>query len=337
MIIENYSLKKLNTFGLDVKAAYFIDVKSLEYLEEQFELIRKKQFKYLVLGSGSNILFTKDYDGLVIKNSVQGIEIINETEKEIFIKTGGGVIWDNLVSFCIKNNYWGIENLSLIPGTVGAAPVQNIGAYGVELKDVFYSLDGIYLTDGKRKTFSKEESQFGYRSSIFKKELRNKFLITNVILRLSKLPAPKLNYRALREKFGSQEIKKISLSEIRSIVIEIRNGKLPNPAELGNAGSFYKNPVISNNVLKDLQKNFQDIVYFKIGDKYSKISAGWLIEKCGLKGFRDGYVGTYPKQALIIVNYGNATGKEIFEFSRMIQLKVKDKFGILLEPEVNIL
>ena len=337
MIIENYSLRDLNTFGLDVKASYFVEIKSISDIKKLLELKSPEYSKSLVLGLGSNILFTKDFDGLVIKNSLQEIEIEDERENEVFIKAGGGIIWDDLVNYCVENSYWGIENLSLIPGTVGAAPVQNIGAYGVELKDVFYSLNGIYLDDGKSQTFSKEESQFGYRSSLFKKELKNKFLITNIILRLSKRPALRLNYRELKKKFESREENKITLREIRNSVIEIRKNKLPDPVELGNAGSFFKNPIISNNELINLQKHFKDIVYFKIDNKHSKISAGWLIEKCGLKGFRKENVGTYPKQALIIVNYGKATGKEIYEFSQKIQLKVKDKFGVLLEPEVNIL
>lgn len=337
MIIENYSLRDLNTFGLDVKASYFVEIKSISDIKKLLELKSPEYSKSLVLGLGSNILFTKDFDGLVIKNSLQEIEIEDERENEVFIKAGGGIIWDDLVNYCVENSYWGIENLSLIPGTVGAAPVQNIGAYGVELKDVFYSLNGIYLDDGKSQTFSKEESQFGYRSSLFKKELKNKFLITNIILRLSKRPALRLNYRELKKKFESREENKITLREIRNSVIEIRKNKLPDPVELGNAGSFFKNPIISNNELINLQKHFKEIVYFKIDNKHSKISAGWLIEKCGLKGFRKENVGTYPKQALIIVNYGKATGKEIYEFSQKIQLKVKDKFGVLLEPEVNIL
>lgn len=337
MIIENYSLRDLNTFGLDVKASYFVEIKSISDIKKLLELKSPEYSKSLVLGLGSNILFTKDFDGLVIKNSLQEIEIEDERENEVFVKAGSGIIWDDLVNYCVENSYWGIENLSLIPGTVGAAPVQNIGAYGVELKDVFYSLNGIYLDNGKSQTFSKEESQFGYRSSLFKKELKNKFLITDIILRLSKRPAPRLNYRELKKKFESREENKITLREIRNSVIEIRKNKLPDPAELGNAGSFFKNPIIPNNELINLQKHFKDIVYFKIDNKYSKISAGWLIEKCGLKGFRKGNVGTYPKQALIIVNYGKATGKEIYEFSQKIQLKVEDKFGILLEPEVNIL
>lgn len=337
MIIENYSLRDLNTFGLDVKASYFVEIKSISDIKKLLELKSPEYSKSLVLGLGSNILFTKDFDGLVIKNSLQEIEIEDERENEVFIKAGGGIIWDDLVNYCVENSYWGIENLSLIPGTVGAAPVQNIGAYGVELKDVFYSLNGTYLDDGKSQTFSKEESQFGYRSSLFKKELKNKFLITNIILRLSKRPAPRLNYRELKKKFESREENKITLREIRNRVIEIRKNKLPDPVELGNAGSFFKNPIISNNELINLQKHFKEIVYFKIDNKHSKISAGWLIEKCGLKGFRKENVGTYPKQALIIVNYGKATGKEIYEFSQKIQLKVKDKFGVLLEPEVNIL
>lgn len=337
MIIENYSLRDLNTFGLDVKASYFVEIKSISDIKKLLELKSPEYSKSLVLGLGSNILFTKDFDGLVIKNSLQEIEIEDERENEVFVKAGSGIIWDDLVNYCVENSYWGIENLSLIPGTVGAAPVQNIGAYGVELKDVFYSLNGIYLDDGKSQTFSKEESQFGYRSSLFKKELKNKFLITDIILRLSKRPAPRLNYRELKKKFESREENKITLREIRNSVIEIRKNKLPDPAELGNAGSFFKNPIIPNNELINLQKHFKDIVYFKIDNKYSKISAGWLIEQCGLKGFRKGNVGTYPKQALIIVNYGKATGKEIYEFSQKIQLKVEDKFGILLEPEVNIL
>ncbi len=333
VITENQSLKHTNTFGIDIFAKRYVEVRSVEELKEIIKIAKQDNSEILVIGSGSNILFTKNYNGLIVKNDIQGIEVLEEKDNDVFVKAGAGVLWDDLVEFCVDNNYWGVENLSLIPGTVGAAPIQNIGAYGVELSDSFYSLNGVFLDSLNTKTFYKNEIQFGYRNSIFKGELKGRFIITEVILKLSKIPKPVLTYRELK----SVDSSAISLSGIRNKIIEIRKSKLPDPGKLGNAGSFFKNPVVDGKLFLPLKRKYKSIVYFEVGKNKYKISAGWLIENCGYKGKKVGNVGCYEKQALIIVNYGKATGDEVYKFSKNIQKEVKQKFGILLIPEVNII
>lgn len=335
-IQENISLKKLNTFGIDVKARYFIELKNEEQIEEIFssEVNLDKRF---ILGGGSNILFTKNYEGLILKNSIPGINKLTEDSSEVIIKAGAGVIWQDLVNYCVRNNYWGIENLSLIPGTVGAAPIQNIGAYGQELKNVFHGLTGYDLLEEVKKTFGKEECQFRYRNSIFKNSLKGKFLITSVQLNLSKRPNPILSYQHVKDEIDKRNMKNPTIAQISDIICDIRNNKLPNPSKIGNAGSFFKNPEMSENTFMHLKKDFEDIKGYKTESGNVKISAGWLIEKCGWKGKRKGDVASFEKQALILVNYGNATGKEVLEFAEEVKKSVKEKFGILLNEEINII
>ncbi|MFC2133747.1 UDP-N-acetylmuramate dehydrogenase [Bacteroidota bacterium] len=336
-IFHNYSLRELNTFCVNVKASYLVEITSEKGL---LEILSNKKLKWLdrlILGSGSNILFTKNYSGLILKNEIKGIKVIEENDSNVFIRIGSGVIWDSLVKHCVDKNYYGIENLSAIPGTVGAAPVQNIGAYGVELKDVLHSVEGIFMADGEKQIFSNEDCEFAYRSSIFKTMLKKSFYITKVILKLSKKPEVNLSYAALKKEVDKLKLKKITARDIRNVVQEIRASKLPDPSELGNAGSFFKNPEVRLNEFEKLKKNHPEIVYFKGKGKRVKISAGWLIEQCGWKGTRFGNTGTFEKQSLVIVNYNKATGKEIYNFSRLIQESVLEEFNIRLIPEVNII
>ncbi len=333
-----FSLKKYNTFGVDVKTDVFIEFTSLAELKDIFEneLLNKNQ-NFLVLGEGSNILFTKNFNGYVLKNSIKGVKIISEDKDSVEIKAGAGEHWDDLVNYCVEQNYWGIENLSLIPGTVGAAPIQNIGAYGAELKDVLVAVEGLSVAELKEMRISREEAKLAYRNSIFKNELKNKFIITHVILQLNKKGKPNLSYSGLSNYFKNTPVDKIDIGQIRKAVIEIRRSKLPDPAQLGNAGSFFKNPVVSDSIYNKLKSKYSNIVAFPVGDNRWKIPAGWLIENAGLKGIKIGDAGTYEKQALVIVNYGKSTGKEILELAKLIQKTVKEKFNIELEPEVNII
>ena len=335
-IKEDLSLKNYNTFGLDIKAKYFAEVFSNDELKELLSLDNYKSVPKFILGGGSNILFTKDFEGLVIKISSGEIQIIKEDNDYVFVKASAGVIWHDLVLYCIERNFGGIENLSLIPGTVGAAPIQNIGAYGQELKNVFYSLTGIFIDNLMEKNFQKDECQFAYRNSIFKKELKNKFIITDVILRLSKHPIINISYGTVEEELKKKNLDEITIKDVSEVICEIRRSKLPDPAKIGNAGSFFKNPEISMQKFEDLKIKFPGIIGYNTANNMVKISAGWLIESAGLKGKRVRNTGTHPKQALVIVNYGNATGKEILDFKNFIKEKILERFGIELEREVNI-
>lgn len=336
-ILENFSLKNYNTFHVDAKSNYFCEIVSANELQELFSQQIFIKNKRLILGGGSNILFTSDFNGLVIKNSIPGIEEIQEDKEHVYVKAGAGVIWDDLVTYCVNKNFGGIENLSLIPGTVGAAPIQNIGAYGAELKDVFYSLEGVFLKENYIKEFSKKECYFGYRDSIFKSEYKDKFVITTVTLKLLKNPKINIEYSALREVVKNYKKEELTIGKISQIVKDIRNSKLADPAKFGNAGSFFKNPEIDKETLSRLESEFEDLISFKIDEDSFKIPAGWMIEKCGLKGFKNGNVGTYDNQALVIINYNNASGKEIYNFSEFVKEKVFAKFKIELEREVNII
>ncbi|MBK9099590.1 MAG: UDP-N-acetylmuramate dehydrogenase [bacterium] len=337
LLNKNHSLKNLNTFGVDVKAKLFAEVYSEDELIDLLIDEKINREKKLILGSGSNILFTKDFDGLVIKLSSVNINIIEENTDSVLVEADAGVIWDDLVKFCVERNFSGIENLTLIPGTVGAAPIQNIGAYDQELADTFDSLNGVFINSGKKKTFTKNECSFSYRSSIFKYELKNEFVITSVRLKLSKIPTPNTNYKALSDYLSKKKIINPSIKDISNAVAEIRRSKLPDPAKVGNAGSFFKNPVVSEDLFQKIKSEYPDIASFPSKTGKMKISAGWLIEKSGWKGKRVGDVGTSPDHALIICNFGNATGAEILEFAMRIKEEVSNKFGIILEEEVNIL
>ena len=336
-LIRNFSLKNYNTFGIDVLSKYFVEVSSENQLLEILTDDHLKSVPKMVIGGGSNILFSSNFDGIIIKNSISGINLIDEDDENVFVKAGAGIIWNEFVQYCVNRNFGGVENLSLIPGTVGAAPIQNIGAYGQELKNVFNQLSGLYIDSGEKASFNKNQCGFGYRNSIFKNQLKNKFIVTDVIFKLSKHPSLNLDYGGIRKEIENSNIKNISIKNVSEIISDIRRKKLPDPAELGNAGSFFKNPEIEKNRFKKLKEDFPEIIGYEVSAELIKIPAGWLIEKTGLKGKRVGNTGTFPKQALVIVNYGNASSDEILKLKNLIQKSVFEKFQIQLEEEVNII
>ena len=336
-IVEDHSIKNLNTFAVDVKAKYIAKIFSEEDI---FKLLNNDEFKNirkLVIGSGSNLLFTKDYDGLILKNSIPGIRIVEEDKEFVVIEVGAGVIWDDLVNYCVDKKWGGLENLSLIPGTVGAAPIQNIGAYGQELKNIFHSLEGVYVESGEKKNFNDSECKFGYRNSIFKNELKNKFVITKVNLRLSKKPEINLSYPSVREELNFRKIINPKINDIRNVVIDIRNSKLPDPKLIGNAGSYFKNPVLHITKFEMLKAKYPYLNYYPVDDSHVKLSAAVLIDKCGWKGKQIGNCSCYEKQPLVIVNYGGATAEEILNLANSIRSSVEEKFEVTLEPEVNFI
>jgi UDP-N-acetylmuramate dehydrogenase len=336
-IEKNISLKSYNTFGIDVEAKFFSEIYNETQLKEILTDDEYKSLPKLILGGGSNVLLTKNFDGLVLKISISGIEIIEENNETVLIKVGAGEIWHKLVLYCVEKNYGGIENLSLIPGTVGAAPMQNIGAYGQEIKDVFENLNGVYIENGKSAVFQKDECKFAYRNSIFKDELKDKFIITNVTLRLSKHPVINSSYGNVKSELDKLGTNHIGIKEVSDVVIKIRQGKLPDPAEIGNAGSFFKNPEVSEEKFNRLKEKFDNIVGYKIENGKVKIPAGWLIESCGWKGKKVGNTGSHAKQSLVLLNYGGASGEEILSLARKIKESVFNKFGIELREEVNII
>ena len=345
MIQENISLKKLNTFGINVTAKYFATFNSIDELSELLEPNRlpTANCQLLTLGGGSNILFTKNFDGFVLKNEIKGIAIVKEDDDYIYIKAGAGENWHQFVLHCINNDWAGVENLSLIPGNVGASPMQNIGAYGVEIKDVFYSLEAFHLKEKKIIQFNIEDCAFGYRESVFKKKYKNEFVITSVVFRLNKQPKFNTSYGAIEQELEKMGVKELSIKAISDAVINIRSSKLPNPAEIGNAGSFFKNPEIESAAFNLLHSKFPNIVGYKLHNGNVKLAAGWLIEQCGLengtswKGYREGDAGCHAKQSLVLVNYGNAKGDAVNALSEKIIASVNEKFGVLLEKEVNII
>lgn len=331
---ENYSLKKHNTFGVDAKAKYFFEFTELDDLAVFLDSNKSwRDERLIVLGEGSNILFLNDFDGLVIYPNVPGIKTVYEDRHNEWLEVGAGEMWDEFVQYAVAYGLGGIENLSLIPGKVGAAPVQNIGAYGQEVCSVVQKVEGYDLEEGVPAEISVEECRFAYRDSIFKSYLKNKFIITSVILKLDKFPEYNLKYGQLEELVRQKG--KIDLFNIRESVIEIRRSKLPDVKELGNAGSFFKNPVVSNEIAKKLKSKFENIPVYPAADGSVKLAAGWLIEMAGWKGVREGDAGVHEKQALVLVNYGNASGKQIFDFSEKIKQSVFEKFGVELEREVN--
>lgn len=336
---ENISLKPYNTFGIEATAKYFTAFQSVHQLEEVFSSPEPLNTKadLLILGGGSNLLFTSNFDGLVLKNEIGGIEVVMEDEDFVYVKAGAGENWHQFVLYCLNHNYAGAENLSLIPGNVGASPMQNIGAYGVEIKDIFYELEAFHLGDKAVQKFSLTDCAFGYRESVFKRKYKNQFAITSVTYRLRKQPVFNTSYGAIQQELESMGVKELSIQLISQAVINIRSSKLPDWKVVGNAGSFFKNPQIPNEQFKALKEQFPTIVAFPAGTQHTKLAAGWLIEQCGWKGYRKGDAGCYPKQALVLVNYGQAKGADIFELSEQIIQSVKEKFGVDLEREVNII
>ena len=334
-IQENISLKPYNSFGIDVKARQFASFKNTEELSEI--LTNDPRLPTLLLGGGSNILFTKDFDGLVLKNEIKGIKKINEDEDFVYIQAGAGENWHQFVLQCIENNWAGVENLSLIPGNIGASPMQNIGAYGVEIKDVFHELKAFHRKEKTNYTFGIKDCDFGYRESVFKRKYKDEFVIINVTYKLRKLPVFNTSYGAIEQELERMGAKQLSIKAVSDAVINIRSSKLPNPAEIGNAGSFFKNPEIDNVQFEMLKTQFPSIVGYPLVNGNVKLAAGWLIEQCGWKGYRKGDAGCHATQALVLVNYGNASGTEIYNLSEEILQSVKEKFSVLLEREVNII
>jgi UDP-N-acetylmuramate dehydrogenase len=342
-IRENISLRQYNTFGIDVRARYF---SSFTHIDEVTEWLEKnKRVKKMILGGGSNILFTGDIDGMVLKNEIIGIEEIKEDDTYVYVQAGAGENWHRFVQYCIRRNWAGLENLSLIPGNVGAAPMQNIGAYGVELQEAFNSLSAYHLHDKRIQHFTAGDCAFGYRESVFKKKYKDQFIILNVTFRLHKYPVFHISYGAIRQELEKMGVKDLSIQAVAQAVINIRSSKLPDPTVIGNAGSFFKNPEISQEQFNTLEKAYPGMPHYP-AKKYAlsdndhgkmvKLAAGWLIEQCGWKGFRRGDAGVHVNQALVLVNYGTATGKEIYDLSGEIMHSVYKKFGVLLEREVNI-
>ena len=331
---ENISLKPYNSFAIAAKARYFASFQSVEMLLDIME--HKPVRKMLVIGGGSNILFTGDYDGLVLKNELMGIEKVEEDDNFVFVKCGAGENWHQFVLQCIANGWAGLENLSLIPGCTGASPMQNIGAYGVELKDVFYELSALHLQERGKYTFREKDCEFGYRDSVFKGKYKDQFIILDVVFRLRKQPQYNTSYGAIEQELEKMGVSSLSIEAISRAVINIRSSKLPDPRDIGNAGSFFKNPSVTREKYLKLQTKFENIPGYENADGTVKLAAGWLIEQCGWKGFRKGDAGIHAKQALVIVNYGNATGEEIFALSQQVQQSVDEKFGVSLEREVNI-
>lgn len=336
MITKNVSLKSFNTFGIDAKAESFCDITSVEALHN---VLKKEHTNSLfVLGGGSNMLLTQDIEALVLHINLKGIKVVSETKNTVIVKVMAGENWHEFVLWCIEQDYGGIENLSLIPGNVGTAPIQNIGAYGVELKDVFISCDTIHIKSQSTRTFTKEDCKFGYRESVFKQALKGQYIITSVNFELTSVNHKlHTDYGAIKTELEASKIDNPSIKNISSAVIAIRQSKLPDPKEIGNSGSFFKNPIISTSQFNQLQKNFPDAPSYKISDQEVKVPAGWLIEKSGFKGKRFKDHGVHNKQALVLVNYGNANGNDIYELAKLIQKTVKRIFNITIETEVNII
>ena len=333
---SNFPLKKFNTFNISAKAKYFY-----EFLDELslLQILKNKKYKnekLLILGGGSNLLFSRDYDGIILKNSISGIKIISEEKNSLIVEVGAGENWHNFVLWSVEKNLSGIENLALIPGLVGASPIQNIGAYGMEVKDTIIQVTYIDIKTGIIKTLKNNECDFSYRNSIFKKELKNKIVITRVTFKLSKKDLNITKYGAIKYELKSLQ-KLPSCKSICQAVINIRTRKLPDPNKLGNSGSFFKNPIISKEKFKNLQNEFPEIVAYKEHSNKMKVAAGWLIDKAGWRGYKENNVGVYQNQALVIVNYGRATGQEVINLSKDIQESIFKKFQIEIFPEVNII
>jgi UDP-N-acetylmuramate dehydrogenase len=335
-IQENISLKAFNTFGIDKKARYFCEVSSKEEVISSIEQAEKLGVPIFILGGGSNILLLDDLPYFVLKMNIKGISKVAETNEHVFLDVGAGEGWHEFVMYCIENDLAGVENLSLIPGTVGASPMQNIGAYGVEIESIFQELFAIHRQTKKIIGFNWEQCKFGYRESIFKSELKDQFIICNVVFKLSKIAHFNIEYGAIKSTLQEMGIENLSLKAVSEAVVHIRQSKLPDPKIVGNAGSFFKNPTIDPSHFEKLKEIFPDVPGYSM-DEGIKVPAAWLIEKAGWKGKRAGQVGVHPSQPLVLVNYGGCEGKEIVELSSQIQQSVKDKFGIFLNPEVNFI
>lgn len=332
--LYNCSLLPYNTFGMDVKASRFVEYASVEELRGLWNAEREAVARALHIGGGSNLLFASDYEGLILHSAIKGYTVVKETEEEVEVRVGAGEVWDDFVAYTVANGWYGAENLSLIPGEVGASAVQNIGAYGVEAKDLIVSVDTFGLETGEERRFMREECRYAYRESVFKQELKGKYAVTFVTYRLKKHPVFHLEYgniRAELEKQGCQ----VDLENVRRIIIAIRQAKLPDPKVLGNAGSFFMNPVVPKMQFEALLAQYPDMPHYPVDDAHVKIPAGWMIDRCGWKGKRVGHAGVHEKQALVLVNCGGATGKEVMHLAEGIVASVRERFGVTIRPEVN--
>jgi UDP-N-acetylmuramate dehydrogenase len=337
---KNKSLKPLNTFGFDAKARYFAAPDAPDKIENLIAGAKKNDIPLFVLGGGSNVVFVRDFDGLVLCPQIKGIELVDEDGEYVLLKAGAGVVWDDFVRYAVEHSLGGVENLSAIPGNVGASPVQNIGAYGMEVKDSIVAVDGIFIENGARFTLKNDECHFAYRDSILKNGLRRKTVVTHVVFKLSKHPEYRLDYGNLKTELDKYD--EINLLNIRASVIAIRESKLPDPKVLGNAGSFFKNPIVERAKAEQLLELFPSMPVYPVYSPHIsagmvKLSAGWMIEQCLLKGYRENNIGVHHKQALVLVNYGGGTAVELLSFSLMVQDKVFNKFNVKIEPEVNLI
>jgi UDP-N-acetylmuramate dehydrogenase len=334
---EDYSLLAHNTFGIDVRAKYFVTVSSEEEAKEALQFAQARELSLLILGGGSNVLFTEDFPGIVIQNRIRGIEKVAEDESYVFIRAAAGENWHSFVMHCINEEWAGLENLSLIPGCVGASPMQNIGAYGVEISNVLDAVEAIHTKHLNHKRFTKEECELGYRESIFKRKEKGNWFITHVVFKLNKRAVFHTEYGAIADELDKMELDNLTIRDVSKAVVNIRSSKLPNPKELGNAGSFFKNPTVPIAVLRKIQTFDEKVPFYPVNDQEVKIPAGYLIEQSGWKGKRVGNCGVHTKQALVLVNYGESKGSEIFNLSSSIIEEIKQRYGITLEREVNIL
>lgn len=334
-IQSNVSLKSYNTFGIDVTTRYLVEVDNDEDIQTLLQLPNIQTLPKLILGGGSNLLLTQDFNGLVIKIKIKGIETIKEDQDHVWLRVGAGENWHEFVMYCVERGLGGIENLSLIPGTVGAAPMQNIGAYGVEIKDTFDRLEAVDIATGVKRIFTNTDCRFGYRDSVFKNEAKEQYIITYVQFRLDKNPVFHISYGDIQKTLEQIGVKELTIKAVSDAVIKIRRSKLPDPAEIGNAGSFFKNPEISASQYEALKSEYPDIPGYVVNEDIVKVPAGWLIEQCGWKGKRFGNIGVHTRQALVLVNYGGGKGQEIKQLSEKIQISVQERFGICLHSEVN--
>lgn len=335
-VLQNQSIKAYNTFGLEAYAKFFVAVSTVDELKDVLQQPELKDLPRFILGGGSNILLTKNFDGLVIKNSIKGIEQLQEDDKHVWLKVGSGEVWHELVLHTINQGWGGMENLSLIPGQVGAAPMQNIGAYGVELEASFESLEAVDMQTAEVRSFNKDECNFGYRESVFKTSLKGQYCIVSVTFKLNKKPALNISYGDIKRTLDDMQVWEPTVKDVSAAVIKIRQSKLPDPKVLGNSGSFFKNPEIPKEQFEALQQYFPLIPSYPTPSGLVKVPAGWLIEQAGWKGKRIGNTGSHAQQALVLVNYGGATGQEIYQLALDIQASVKEKFGITIVPEVNV-
>ena len=332
---ENFSLLNNNTFGIDVSANYFVEYDSVEELVQLINSDLLRENKFLHIGGGSNLLFVGDYQGVILHSKMKGIDVVETTKDIVVVRAASGEVWDDFVSFCVNRGYGGVENLSLIPGEVGATPIQNIGAYGMEVKDVIVKVECVSVETGEIREFTNEECKFAYRDSVFKRELKGKYIVTNVYYKLQKVGVPQINYGSLEEEM--KKYPEVTLANVRKAVIDIRQRKLPEPKVWGNAGSFYLNPVISKSQYDSLLKEYPELPCYKVSDTEVKVPAGYLIEKCGWKGKAQGKVAVHGSQALVLINKGGANGLDIINLSDSIRQSVREKFQIELTPEVNLI